>query len=101
MANFNKAALKYTYYWTVSCKSKRYLYLSDEDIIDRRNGFHMLDFVNRFLTLHGLFSFEYFRKVEFMICRYMPLNLETRGEMNDWLRKNWNTRFGTGYNTRY
>lgn len=92
MANFNKAALRYQYNWSEPFKSKRYLHFDDYDIIDRRNGYHILDFINRFLTLHGLYSYDYFRKVEVMICRYMPENLDTRSEMKDWLRKNWNAR---------
>ncbi|KGO94908.1 hypothetical protein [Flavobacterium subsaxonicum] len=93
MANFNKSALKYNYQWALPFKSKRYIYITDDDVIDRRNGYHVLEFINHFLATHGLFSFEFFRKLEIMICRYLPESLITRREICDWLRKNWNTRF--------
>ncbi|MES2485534.1 MAG: hypothetical protein V4581_06245, partial [Bacteroidota bacterium] len=60
--------------------------------IDRSNGYHIIDFINRFMMIHGLFSQESFCRTEKLIQLYMPQKICTRHKMKQWLSKNWNKR---------
>jgi len=89
MTKYGKPALQYKYLWPAQeIKPTQSLY-NDDDIIDRGNGYHMLDFINRFLSVHGLTNLGSFHKVEWMMCKYLPQDITTRYEIEDWLRKNW------------
>lgn len=92
MTNFGRSALKYKYFWPVQKKNKSALLYNNEDIIDRSNGYNLLNFINRFMAVHGLTNLGSFHKLEWMICKYVPQDLETRYEIEDWLRKNWGKR---------
>ena len=89
MINFGKPALKYKYFWPAKDKNKLQLPYHNDDVIDRRNGYHLLSFINRFMAVHGLTNLGSFHKLEWMICKYAPQDLDTRYEIEDWLRKNW------------
>jgi len=92
MTNFGKSALQYEYLWPAKDIYENQLLYNDDDIIDRRNGYHVLSFINRFLAVHGLTNLGSFQKVEWMICKYLPQDLYYRYEIEDWLRKNWGQR---------
>ncbi|WP_020211890.1 hypothetical protein [Flavobacterium rivuli] len=87
--NFEKQALQYKYLWPENDTNDTEPQFDDEDIIDRRNGYHVLSFINRFLAVHGLTNLGSFHKLEWMICKYLPQDLYYRHEIEDWLRKNW------------
>jgi hypothetical protein len=94
MPNFGKPALLYTHYkWTDTEQSKRYIHFSNDDVVDLENGYHVLDFINRFMMFSGLISQESFNRIEMLLCQHMPKKIRTRGEMKLWVSKNWNTRF--------
>jgi len=89
MVNFGRSALRYQYLWPHNKKGKTpVLYLQD-DCIERSNGYHVLSFINRFMSTHGLTNLESFQKLEWMICKYLPEELTLRCDIEEWLRKNW------------
>jgi len=89
MTNYGKSALQYKYLWPARDMNENQLLYNDDDIIDRHNGYQVLSFINRFLTVHGLTNLESFQKVEWMIRKFLPKDLYYRYEIEDWLRKNW------------
>ena len=89
MANFGKSALMYKYNWDLSVQRKHAQNYFHDDAIDRKNGHELLDFINRFMRVHGLTNLGSFQKMEWMICKYLPQDLYYRHEIEDWLRKNW------------
>jgi hypothetical protein len=92
MPVFGKSALTYKYFWSDNEHSCRYTFFSGDDIINRTNGYHILDFINRFMMIYGLISHESFSRVEHLICRHMPAHINSRHDMKMWLSKNWNRR---------
>ena len=82
----------YKYNWDLSVQRKHAQSYFHDDTIDRKNGYELLDFINRFMLVHGLTNLGSFQKLEWMICKYLPQELTTRHEMEDWLRKNWGQR---------
>jgi hypothetical protein len=92
MPDFGKNALTFKYMWSVTEQSSRYVVFCQDDIIDRTNGYHVLDFINRFMMLYGLVSTESFTRAEKLIYGHMPTSIKTRAEMKFWLSKSWNRR---------
>jgi len=92
MTNYGKPALQYKYLWPAKDMNRNQSLYNDDDIIDRRNGYHVLSFINRFVAVHGLTNLGSFQKVEWMLCKYLPQDLYYRYEIEDWLRKNWGQR---------
>jgi len=88
-----KKLLRYNYSWAHPAEQKSYESYKDNDIIDRNNGFELLDFINRFMGIHGMEADRSFSKLERLIKNYMPADLKTRIEIKMWLRKNWDVRF--------
>jgi hypothetical protein len=92
MADFGKNALILKYRWSDEDQGCRYMVFNAEDIIDRANGYHVLDFINRFMMLYGLISQESFSRTEKLINLHMPKHITTREDMKLWLSKSWNKR---------
>lgn len=93
MSLFKKGDLKYTYNWDEDSLAKTFRSINQDDIIDRTNGYQILEFINRFLAINGLFTISSLHRLEKLICRYMPEKLNTRNEMKMWLGQNWNKHF--------
>lgn len=92
METFGKSALRYKYFWPAEDKDKTFMSYYDDDIIDRRNGYQLLNLINHFMKIHGLTNLGSLHKMEWMICKYMPQDIVTRNDIEDWLRKNWGQR---------
>jgi hypothetical protein len=92
MTNFGKSALQYKYVWPAKDGKLTPVLYNNDDVIDMKNGYHILSFINRFMAVHGLTNLGSFQKLEWMLCRYMPRDLYYRYEIEDWLRKNWGQR---------
>lgn len=92
MSRFDKLSLRNEYSWSDTDKAKNFKNVCDDDVIDRNNGYQMLDFMNRFFQMSGLFSLDSFHRLENLIKKHMPEKCITRGDMNIWLGKNWNKR---------
>jgi len=93
MPPFKKEDLRYTYIWDDDSLGATFRSINQDDTIDRRNGYQMLEFINRFLNLNGLFSISSLHRLEKLMCRYMPEKITTRNEMKLWLGQNWNKHF--------
>jgi len=93
MPPYKKEDLKYSYNWDEDSLAATFRSINQDDTIDRCNGYQMLEFINRFLSMNGLFSISSLYRLEKLICRYMPEKINTRSEMKSWLGQNWNKHF--------
>lgn len=93
MPDFGRNALTLRYQWGEAENSLRHLVLCPDDVIDRANGFQVLDFINGFMLLNGLISQESFTRIERLVYHKMPKRITARGDMYLWLAKSWNKRF--------
>jgi hypothetical protein len=92
MSRFDRSSLRYDYSWSEIDKAKIHGIVSDDNVIDRDNGYQVLDFMNRFFQMSGLMTLDSFHRLENLIKKHMPEKNTTRGEMKNWLGKNWNKR---------
>lgn len=97
MVHFGKQALVYKYAWEILYPKGHVIRYGREDIIHRGNGFCVLEFINRFMNIHGLVRFQNFRKIEWLIHKRMPCNISKRDQMEEWLRDHWNINFYPNY----
>jgi len=93
MPPFKKEDLRYTYNWDEDSLARTFRAIHLDDVIDRNNGYQILEFINRFLLLNGLFALSSMHRLEKLICKYMPEKITTRSEMKMWLGQNWNKHF--------
>ncbi|MDV6168432.1 hypothetical protein R1T16_08330 [Flavobacterium sp. DG1-102-2] len=93
MPELKREDLKYQYDWSNDLKDKRHTAIHGDDFIDRKNGYHMLDFMNRFLKINGLFSVSSRQRLEKLMYKYLPEKINTRAEIKIWLGQNWNKHF--------
>ncbi|TRW21487.1 hypothetical protein FMM05_20265 [Flavobacterium zepuense] len=94
MPVFTKMSLKYTYKWPESGATE-ITSSDDDDMIDIKNGYHVLNFINVFFAQKGLTSIDTFYKLEYMLNERMPVTMETRKEMTTWVLTVWNRIFYT------
>lgn len=92
MSRFDKFSLRFDYSWSDADKAVVHKNISDDNVIDRDNGYQILDFMNRFCQMSGLVSLDSFHRLENLIKKHLPDKCTTRGDMKDWLGKNWNKR---------
>lgn len=92
MSRFDRSSLRYDYSWSEIDKAKIHGIVSDDNVIDRDNGYQVLDFMNRFFQMSGLMTLDSFHRLENLIKKHLPEKCTTRGEMKNWLGKNWNKR---------
>jgi hypothetical protein len=92
MSKFDRFSLRYTYSWSDTDKAKTHKHITDDDIVDRNNGYQVLDFMNRFFEMLWLISLDSFHRLENLIYKHLPEKCVSRGDMKDWLGKNWNKR---------
>lgn len=97
MKHFGKKALAYNYKWEIIHPKSHIVIYGREDIIFRKNGFCILEFVNRFMQVHGLSRLQNFRKIEWMILKHMPVSVDNRRDMEEWIRDHWHMNFLPNY----
>ncbi|TRW21084.1 hypothetical protein FMM05_20565 [Flavobacterium zepuense] len=91
MPVFTKMSLRYTYNWPEDVATE--ISSSDDDVIDIKNGYHVLNYINVFFARKGLTSTDTFYKLEFILNERMPSTLETRKEITSFVLKAWNRIF--------
>jgi len=92
MQQIDKFSLKCTYSWTDADKAKIEGDITNDDIIDRNNGYQVLDLINYFYEMSGFMTPDAFSRLEHLIRKDLPEDLKTRREIKNWLTKNWNKR---------
>ena len=61
----------------------------DSSLLNRKEGYEVLYFINKFSEIHNLKQKKSAIKVEKMI-RDVPGNLHSQKNIKEWIEKNWN-----------
>jgi len=63
----------------------------DSSLLNRREWYEMLYFVNKFSNTHGKSSVGVAKKAERLIHKHLPSNVRSHDNVSNWLVNNWNT----------
>lgn len=88
---FNKSDLKYSHYsWTsVGSDNPKKINSPDDDLLNRNEGYEMLNFINYFMAEYSLEKKATFQKIEKMINEHLPSYYRSRDNIKKWLLDNW------------
>ncbi|WP_440532078.1 hypothetical protein [Variovorax sp. YR566] len=90
MALLSKSDLVYAYDWKASAgDNPKKTGSPDNDELNRKEGYEILDFINSFAAEHKLVNKETGTKIEKMIRDHLPGNLRSRVNVKKWLVDNW------------
>lgn len=90
MPLLTKTDLQFTYSWTaVSPDDPKYTGIPDSTELNRGEGYEVLAFINAFAVKHDWKQKVSGLKLERMIHRYLPSNLRSHVNVNEWLTTNW------------
>lgn len=64
----------------------------DNTLLNRKEGYEILYFINKFCENHGLKSKSSATKVESMIRSHVPSRIHSQKEIDEWIVKNWLTK---------
>lgn len=62
----------------------------DSTLLNRKEGYEVLYFINTYAKKHFFTQFSQFRKIEIMIRANVPSDIRSQKEIFEWIRKNWN-----------
>ncbi|WP_376967594.1 hypothetical protein ABNQ39_36005 (plasmid) [Azospirillum sp. A26] len=62
----------------------------DNALLNRSEGYEVLDFINRFAAKHDLKQVASGQKVERFIHDHLPSNVRSHKNVHDWIVANWN-----------
>jgi hypothetical protein len=63
----------------------------DNTLLNRKEGYEILYFINKFCEMYGLKQKQSARKVERMIREEVPSDIRSQNTIKDWLVNNWKT----------
>ena len=91
MVSITKTDLYYSdYSWTViPDDDPRITGQPDSTLLNRKEGYEILYFINKFCALHKLKYKNSAQKVERMIREKVPNNIHSQKKIKTWLEKNW------------
>ena len=80
------------YSWTVvSGDNPKVTGKPDRDLLNRKEGYEVLDFINKFCKDYNLKKKASANKVEKMIRDEVPSIIHSQEKIVDWIYKNWKT----------
>ena len=91
MGIISKSDLYYDdYSWTVLAGDNQKISGNPDDtLLNRREGYEILFFVNTFCKIHKLENKESAIKVERMIREEVPGNIHSQEKIRNWIETNW------------
>jgi len=91
MGLITKTDLYYTdYFWTVmSGDNPRITGEPDSTLLNRKEGYEVLYFINKFSEIHGLKLKASATKIERMIREKVPGDIRSQKNIKEWIEKNW------------
>lgn len=90
MALLHKDDLIYRYLWTASKGDDPHLTgKPDSSLLNRREGYEVLPFINGFAETHGLRKKQAALKVEWMIQEHLPDDVRSHANVRHWLIQSW------------
>jgi hypothetical protein len=93
MARFTKSDMGYTdYSWTVlNNDNSKITGEPDSTLLNRREGYEMLYFINKFAEIHHDDAHSIGKKLERIIREKVPAHLHSQQHIKDWIKANWST----------
>ena len=90
MALLTRHDLQYEYSWTaLGDDDPRITGVPDSTLLNRREGYEVLAFINRLATASNWTDKAYGLKVEGLIRHGIPAHLRSHAHVWKWLIKNW------------
>jgi hypothetical protein len=90
MALLDKADLKYLYSWTaISDDDPKITGKSDSTLLNRREGYEVLAFINRVANASGWVIKSPGLKAERLINDHLPGDIRSHDKVWQWLVENW------------
>ncbi len=92
MALIKKADLIYTdYSWTVlNSDNPKITGKPDSTLLNRKEGYEILYFINKFAEIHELKTKESAEKIEKKIRHEVPTAIHSQEKIETWIINNWN-----------
>ncbi len=93
MGLISKTDLYYTdYYWTaISGDDPKVTGIPDSTLLNRKEGYEILYFINKFCEIHELKRKSSATKVEKMIRNEVPSDIHSQEKIKKWIVSNWKT----------
>ncbi|MAZ26672.1 MAG: hypothetical protein CL868_06290 [Cytophagaceae bacterium] len=96
MALITKSDLYYKdYSWTtISGDNPKITGEPDSTLLNRKEGYEILYFINKLADIHGLKETRSGNKIEKMIREEVPGDVRSQEKIKSWIEQNWeNSRF--------
>ena len=91
MALILKSDLQHQYSWTaIPGDDPRVSGEPDSTLLNRKEGYEILYFINKFAEINGFKQKASGLKVEKMIQQHVPKDIHSQKNIKEWLEKNWN-----------
>ncbi|HRS67640.1 MAG TPA: hypothetical protein P5564_03405 [Paludibacteraceae bacterium] len=93
MALIAKSDLFYSdYSWTViPGDNPKVTGEPDSTLLNRKEGYEIIDFINKLSEIFGFKQKASAIKIEKMIRNEVPDNLHSQRDIKEWIRKNWSS----------
>ena len=89
MGIITKKDLVYEYSWTVyGDDDPKITGIPDSTLLNRKEGYEVLSFINRYCEIEGLTKTESALQVEFMITE-APSAKRSHANIHEWIKYNW------------
>ncbi|SBV91744.1 conserved hypothetical protein [uncultured Desulfovibrio sp.] len=62
----------------------------DSTLLNRNEGYEVLDFINNYMKTHKLSTVAEGQKVEKMIRNDVPKHIHSHSKISEWIADNWN-----------
>lgn len=91
MAIYSKSDMCYNYYtWTTySNDNPKVTGVPDNTLLNRKEGYEVLYFINKFAELYALDPKVCGKKIEMMIRNSVPSNIHSQKEISTWILNHW------------
>ncbi len=93
MALITKSDLQHQdYSWTTyEDDNPKITGVPDSTLLNRKEGYEILYFVNKFAEIHKLTAKSLGHKIEKMIRKHVPSNIHSQSGIKSWIENNWNS----------
>jgi hypothetical protein len=78
------------YSWTVfSNDNPKITGEPDNTLLNRKEGYEILYFINKFISIHEINDIETCHKIEIMIRKFIPTNIHSQKTIQIWIESHW------------
>jgi len=90
MSLVSKGDLQYTYSWTaIPGDNPKISGLPDSTRFSRHEGYEVIYLINKFAETHSLKNKSSGQKIETMLNKHLPSDIQSQVAVKKWLEDNW------------